>query len=82
MMSMIKRAMIPSAIPTQEVQSYVHGLQHLILFVPHQYECKSYRRFVDFLQEAFGVGEFLGLSRIPHYITIQKQLPDCRTAFC
>lgn len=46
--------------------------QHLILLALRQYERKSYRRFVEFLQEAFGVGEFLGLSRIPHYTTLQK----------
>jgi hypothetical protein len=46
--------------------------QHLILLVLRQYEAKSYRRFVEFLQEAFGVGDLLGLSRIPHYTTLQK----------
>lgn len=46
--------------------------QHLVLLTLRQYECKSYRRFVDFLQESFGVVQFLGLSRIPHYITMQK----------
>jgi len=46
--------------------------QHLILLVLRQYERKSYRRFVEFLQESFGVIQFLGLSKIPHYTTIQK----------
>ncbi|CDI06455.1 transposase [Candidatus Nitrosotenuis uzonensis] len=42
------------------------------MLVLRQYERKSYRRFVEFLQEAFGVGEFLGLSRLQHYTTLQK----------
>jgi Transposase DDE domain len=46
--------------------------QHLILLTLHQYESKSYRRFADFLQEAFGVVQYLGLSRVPHYTTLQK----------
>jgi hypothetical protein len=32
----------------------------------------SYSRFVDFLHECIGVQQFPGLSRIPHYTTIQK----------
>ncbi|MDE1871828.1 MAG: IS5 family transposase [Candidatus Micrarchaeota archaeon] len=46
--------------------------QHLVLLTLRQYERKSYRRFVEFLEEAFGVVGFLGLSRIPHYTTLQK----------
>lgn len=46
--------------------------QHLILLTLRQYESKSYRRFVEFLQEAFGVVQYLGLSRVPHYTTLQK----------
>ncbi|MDE1863744.1 MAG: IS5 family transposase [Thaumarchaeota archaeon] len=46
--------------------------QHLILLTLRQYECKSYRRFVEFLQESFGMMQYLGLSKIPHYTTLQK----------
>ena len=46
--------------------------QHLVLLALRQYESKSYRRFADFLEESYGVLEYLGLSRIPHYTTLQK----------
>ncbi len=46
--------------------------QHLILLTLRQYESKSYRRFTEFLKECFGICEYLGLSKIPHYTTIQK----------
>jgi hypothetical protein len=71
MMQIIKRARIPPYLHRRSNHVYTVW-QHLILLVLRQYECKSYRRFVEFLQEAFGVGEFLGLSKIPHYTTIQK----------
>jgi hypothetical protein len=71
MMQIIKRARIPPYLHRKSNHVFTVW-QHLILLVLRQYECKSYRRFVEFLQEAFGVGELLGLSRIPHYTTIQK----------
>jgi hypothetical protein len=71
MMQIIKRARIPPYLHRRSNHVYTTW-QHLILLVLRQYECKSYRRFVEFLQEAFGVGEFLGLSKIPHYTTLQK----------
>ena len=71
MMQIIKRARIPPYLHRKSNHVY-KVWQHLILLMLRQYEHKSYRRFVDFLQEAFGVGEFLGLSRIPHYTTLQK----------
>lgn len=46
--------------------------QHLVLLALYQYESKSYRRYVDFLEECAGLQLFLGLSRIPHYTTLQK----------
>jgi hypothetical protein len=71
MMQIIKRARIPPYL--HKKSNHVYKVwQHLVLLVLRQYEHKSYRRFVEFLQEAFGVGEFLGLSKIPHYTTIQK----------
>jgi len=45
---------------------------HLILLTLRQYESKSYRRFVYLLQECTGIQEYLGLSKIPHYTTLQK----------
>jgi hypothetical protein len=71
MMSIIKRARIPPYLHRKSNHVFTVW-QHLILLVLRQYECKSYRRFVEFLQEAFGVRELLGLSKIPHYTTIQK----------
>ncbi len=45
---------------------------HLILLAIRQYESKSYRRFTEFLEECVGIQEYLGLSTIPHYTTLQK----------
>ncbi len=45
---------------------------HLILLTLRQYESKSYRRFTSFLEECFGICEYFGLSKIPHYTTLQK----------
>lgn len=71
MMQIIKRARIPPYLHRKSNHVY-KVWQHLILLVLRQYEHKSYRRFVEFLQEAFGVMQFLGLSKIPHYTTLQK----------
>lgn len=71
MMRIVRRARIPPYLHRRSNHVFTVW-QHLILLVLRQYERKSYRRFVEFLQEAFGVGEFLGLSRIPHYTTLQK----------
>ena len=46
--------------------------QHLILLTLRQYESKSYRMFIDFLDECIGVQQCLGLSATPHYTTLQK----------
>ena len=45
---------------------------HLILLALRQYESKSYRRFTEFLEECVGIQEYLGLSQIPHFTTLQK----------
>ncbi len=45
---------------------------HMILLVIRQYESKSYRRFVELIQECVGIQEYLELSKIPHYTTLQK----------
>ena len=47
--------------------------QHLILLTIRQSKGKSYNRmFVDWLFEAYYLRSFLRLSRIPHFITLQK----------
>jgi len=46
--------------------------QHLILLAIKQYEGKSYRMFTEWLVEACYLRLFLGLSRIPHFTTLQK----------
>ena len=46
--------------------------QHLVLLTIRQYEGKSYRMFVEWLIEAYYLRLFLGLSRIPHFTTLQK----------
>lgn len=46
--------------------------QHIVLLALRQYENKSYRRFVDWLEEATNLLDYLGFKRIPHYTTIQK----------
>ena len=46
--------------------------QHLVLLTIRQYEGKSYRMFVEWLVEAYYLRLFLGLSRIPHFTTLQK----------
>jgi transposase len=46
--------------------------QHLVLLTIRQYEVKSYRMFVERLIEAYYLRLFLGLSRIPHFTTLQK----------
>ena len=46
--------------------------QHIVLITIRQYEGKSYRMFVDWLFEAYYLRSCLGLSRIPHFTTLQK----------
>ena len=46
--------------------------QHLVLLTIRQYEGKSYRMFIEWLVEAYYLRLFLGLSRIPHFTTLQK----------
>jgi hypothetical protein len=71
MLQIIKRARVPPYLHRKSNHVY-NVWQHLVLLTLRQYECKSYRRFEQFLQEAFGVVQFLGLSRVPHYTTLQK----------
>jgi hypothetical protein len=71
MMQIIKRARVPPYLHRRSNHVYTVW-QHIVLLTLRQYECKSYRRFGQFLKEAFGVVEHIGLSRIPHYTTLQK----------
>ena len=71
MLQILKRARVPPYLHRKSNHMYTVW-QHLILLTLRQYESKSYRRFAEFLQEAFGVVQCLGLSKIPHYTTLQK----------
>ena len=71
MMRILEKARVPPYLHKSSNHVYTVW-QHLVLLTLRQYERKSYRRFVEFLEEAFGVVGFLGLSRIPHYTTLQK----------
>jgi hypothetical protein len=44
----------------------------VVLLVLRQYERKDYRSFIDFLEVAVPVTEYLELKRIPHYTSLQK----------
>ncbi|MGI0045558.1 MAG: hypothetical protein ACREBB_00005, partial [Nitrosotalea sp.] len=46
--------------------------QHVIMLVLRQYESKSYESFVEMLEVSSDLVLMLGLSRIPHYTTLQK----------
>ena len=71
MMQIIKRARVPPYLHRKSNHMYTVW-QHLILLALRQYESKSYRMFIDFLDECIGVQQCLGLSAIPHYTTLQK----------
>lgn len=71
MLQIVRRARVPPYLHKNSNHVYTVW-QHLVLLTLRQYESKSYRRFVSFLQEAFGIVQYLGLSRIPHYTTLQK----------
>jgi len=44
----------------------------VVLLVLRQYERKDYRDFVDWLEIAIPITEYLELKRIPHYTSLQK----------
>jgi hypothetical protein len=71
MLQIIRRARVPPYLHRKSNHVY-KVWQHLVLLALRQYERKSYRRFADFLEESYGILECLGLSRIPHYTTLQK----------
>ncbi|KFM16294.1 transposase IS4 family protein, partial [Marine Group I thaumarchaeote SCGC AAA799-P11] len=71
MMQILKRARVPPYLHKTSNHMYTVW-QHLILLTLRQYESKSYRRFTEFLKECFGICKSLGLSKVPHYTTLQK----------
>jgi hypothetical protein len=71
MLQIIKRARVSPYLHRRSNHVYTVW-QHLVLLALRQYERKSYRRFADFLEESYGILECLGLSKIPHYTTLQK----------
>ena len=71
LLKIIRRCRIPRYLhPTS---NHVYSVWiHLILLALRQYESKSYRKFCELLEECVGVQEYLGLSRVPHFTTLQK----------
>ncbi len=71
MLNVLIRARVPLYMHRKSNHIYTVW-QHLILLALRQYECKSYRRFVEWLHEAYYLRIFLQLDNIPHYTTLQK----------
>jgi len=71
MLNVLMRARVPLYMHRKSNHIYTVW-QHLILLAFRQYEGKSYRRFVDWLHEAYYLRMFLQLDKVPHYTTLQK----------
>ncbi len=71
LLNIITRCRIPRYLHPKSDHIY-SVCTHLILLAIRQYESKSYRRFTKFLEEYVGIQEYLGLSTIPHFTTLQK----------
>jgi len=71
LLNIITRCRIPRYLHPKSNHVYSVWI-HLILLAIRQYESKSYRRFTEFLEECVGIQEYLGLSAIPHFTTLQK----------
>ncbi len=71
MLNVLMRARVPLYMHRKSNHIYTVW-QHLILLALRQYEGKSYRRFVEWLHEAYYLRMFLQLDRVPHYTTLQK----------
>ena len=71
LLNIINRCRIPRYLHPKSNHIYSVWV-HLILLAIRQYESKSYRRFTEFLEECVGIQEYLGLSAIPHFTTLQK----------
>jgi len=71
MLNVLMRARVPLYMHRKSNHLYTVW-QHLILLAFRQYEGKSYRRFIEWLHEAYYLRVFLQLDRLPHYTTLQK----------
>ena len=71
MLNVLIRARVPLYMHRKSNHIYTVW-QHLILLALRQYEGKSYRRFVEWLHEAYYLRMFLQLDNVPHYTTLQK----------
>jgi len=71
MLNVLMRARVPLYMHRKSNHIYTVW-QHLILLAFRQYEGKSYRRFIEWLHEAYYLRIFLQLDRLPHYTTLQK----------
>ena len=59
-------------VSSQKEQPCLHNVAAFDILAIKQYEGKSYRMFTEWLVEAYYLRLFLGLSRIPHFTTLQK----------
>ena len=71
MLNVLMRARVPLYMHRKSNHIYTVW-QHLILLALRQYEGKSYRRFIEWVHEAYYLRIFLQLDRLPHYTTLQK----------
>ena len=71
MLNVLMRARVPLYMHRKSNHLYTVW-QHLILLALRQYEGKSYRRFVEWLHEAYYLRMFMQLDKVPHYTTLQK----------
>ncbi len=71
MLNVLMRARVPLYMHRKSNHIYTVW-QHLILLALRQYEGKSYRRFVEWLHEAYYLRAYLQLDSVPHYTTLQK----------
>lgn len=71
MLNILSKARVPLYMHRKSNHIYTVW-QHIILLALKQYECKSYRRFVEWFNDAYNLRMYLHLNRIPHYTTLQK----------
>ncbi len=71
MLNVLVKARVPLCMHGKSNHIYTVW-QHLILLAFRQYEGKSYRRFVEWLNEAYYLRMFLQFDKVLHYTTLQK----------
>lgn len=85
MLNVLMRARVPLYMHRKSNHIYTAVWQHLILLAFRQYEGKSYRRFVEWLHEAYYLRMFLLLTvlleisfrKIPdHILKLHQSIPD------